>query len=440
MSDCHLRFILSATLLAAACAPTATPEPALEASAPAAPQTAAPDAVSMVAVEGEGAGYWPRWRGPSGQGIVSGAGYPDRWSATDNVVWRTPIEGRGNSSPIVWEDRIFLTAGRSGGRELYVLAYSRADGSLLWETDVAPGNAERVHEKNGPASATPTTDGERVYVSMGSRGLVALDLEGNILWHTEVGRIDNYHGPAGSPLLHGDRLFIYQDQQPAGFVAAYDTATGDEVWRTAREATVGWGTPVLIRAGGREELVVSSSRTVNSYDPATGAELWRCEGNNFEVIPTPVVEAGLVFCTSGRAGPTLAIRPGGSGNVTDSHVAWTTARGSPFVPSPLAIDGRLYTINDMASIVTAFRAATGEVLWQGRLGRAVREGFSASPIYVDGKVFFTNDDGTTFVLRAGDEFDLLHTNDIGARTLASPALVDGYWYMRTEDALIAVGN
>lgn len=440
MSDCHLRFILSATLLAAACAPAATPEPALEASAPAAPQTAAPDAVSMVAVEGEGAGYWPRWRGPSGQGIVSGAGYPDRWSATDNVVWRTPIEGRGNSSPIVWEDRIFLTAGRSGGRELYVLAFSRADGSLLWETDVAPGNAERVHEKNGPASATPTTDGERVYVSMGSRGLVALDLEGNILWHTEVGRIDNYHGPAGSPLLHGDRLFIYQDQQPAGFVAAYDTATGDEVWRTAREATVGWGTPVLIRAGGREELVVSSSRTVNSYDPATGAELWRCEGNNFEVIPTPVVEAGLVFCTSGRAGPTLAIRPGGSGNVTDSHVAWTTARGSPFVPSPLAIDGRLYTINDMASIVTAFRAATGEVLWQGRLGRAVREGFSASPIYVDGKVFFTNDDGTTFVLRAGDEFDLLHTNDIGARTLASPALVDGYWYMRTEDALIAVGN
>ncbi len=440
MSNRHLRFILSATLLTAACAPAATPEPALEASAPSARQTAAPDAVSMVALEGEGASYWPRWRGPSGQGIASDTGYPDRWSATDNVVWRTPIEGRGNSSPIVWEDRIFLTAGRSSGRELYVLAYSRADGSLLWETDVAPGNPERVHQKNGPASATPTTDGERVYVSMGSRGLVALDLDGNILWHTEVGRIDNYHGPAGSPLLHGDRLFIYQDQQPAGFVAAYDTATGDEVWRTAREATVGWGTPVLIRAGGREELVVSSSRTVNSYDPATGAELWRCEGNNFEVIPTPVVEAGLVFCTSGRAGPTLAIRPGGSGNVTDTHVAWTTARGSPFVPSPLAIDGRLYTINDMASIVTAFRAATGEVLWQGRLGRAVREGFSASPIYVDGKVFFTNDDGTTFVLRAGDEFDLLHTNDIGARTLASPALVDGYWYMRTEDALIAVGN
>ena len=439
MPDCHPRFIIPVALLTAACAPATTPEPALEASVSTTRQAATPS-VSMVAVEGEGASYWPRWRGPSGQGIVTGAGYPDRWSATDNVVWRTAVEGRGNSSPIVWEDRIFLTAGRNRGRELYILAYDRSDGSLLWETDVAPGSPERVHQKNGPASATPATDGERVYVSLGSRGLVALDLDGNRIWHTEVGRIDNYHGPAGSPLLHGDRLFIYQDQQPAGFVAAYDTATGEQVWRTAREATVGWGTPVLIRAGDREELIVSSSRTVNAYDPDTGAELWRCEGNNFEVIPTPVVEAGLVFCTSGRAGPTLAIRPGGSGNVTDTHVAWTTARGSPFVPSPLAYDGRLYTINDMASIVTAFRAATGEVLWQGRLGRAVREGFSASPIYVDGKVFFTNDDGTTFVLRAGDEFDLLHTNDIGARTLATPALVDGYWYIRTENELLAIGD
>ena len=291
---------------------------------------------------------------------------------------------------------------------------------MLWEASVAPGPRESGHQKNGPASATPATDGERVYVSLGSRGLVALDLDGNRLWHTEVGRIDNYHGPAGSPLLHDERLFIYQDQRRGGFVAAYDTATGAEVWRTAREAPVGWGTPVLIRAGDHDELVVSSSRTVNAYDPATGAELWRCEGNNFEVIPTPVVEAGLVFCTSGRAGPTLAIRPGGNGDVTNSHVAWTTARGSPFVPSPLAYDGRLYTINDMASVVTAFRATTGDVLWQGRLGRAAREGFSASPVYVDGKVFFTNDDGITFVLRAGDQFELL-TRTTSAR---------GRWHRR----------
>ena len=417
----------------------------LLAALPAAPagaqsEGAGASAVRMIAVEGEAARYWSRWRGPSGQGLVEGTGYPDRWSETENVVWRAEVPGSGNSSPIVWGDRIFLTTGRTGGRQLSILAYRRSDGALLWETDVAPGGREYVHPKNGPAAATPVTDGERVYASFGSRGLVAVDFDGNRLWHTEVGQIDNYHGPAGSPLLYRDRIILYQDQQPHGFVAAYDTATGAEVWRTEREATVGWGTPAAIRVGDHDELVVSSSRSVNAYDPATGEELWRCRGNNFEVIPTPVVEAGLVFCTSGRAGPTLAIRPGGRGDVTDTHVAWTTPRGSPFVPSPLAHDGYLYTINDMASIVTGFRAATGEVLWQGRLGRAVREGFSASPVLVDGKVFFTNDDGITFVLRAGPEFDLLHTNDIGARTLASPALVDGYWSIRTVDELIAIGS
>ena len=185
---------------------------------------------------------------------------------------------------------------------------------------------------------------------------------------------------------------------------------------------------------------MSSQRRVIAYDPATGSELWRCGGNLFEVIPTPAVGHGLVFCASGRAGPTLAIRPGGHGDVTDTHVEWRTTRGSPFVPSPLVYGDYLYTVNDMASVVTCFRAATGEVMWQQRLGRAQREGFSASPIAVDGKVFFTNDAGQTFVLKAGPEFELLHINEIGTRTLASPALVDGRWYLRTEDELIAVGD
>ena len=412
----------------------------LWAAAPSDSQTQPPAAVHMIAVEGEGAGYWPRWRGPSGQGLVRDPGYPDRWSATDNVVWRAPVPGSGNSSPIVWDDHIFLTTGRDGGNRLSVLAYRRSDGALRWETEVAPGPPERVHGKNGPASATPVTDGERVYASLGGRGLVALDFEGRLLWHTEIGRVANYHGPAGSPLLYRGRLILYQDQRGGGFVAAYDAATGAQLWRTARDASVGWGTPVAIRVADRDEIVVSSQHTVRAYDPDNGRELWSCDGNRFEVIPTPVVAAGLVFCTSGRAGPTLAIRPGGRGDVTRTHVAWSTPRGSPFVPSPIAYGGYLYTVNDMASIVTCFDAATGAVQWQQRLGRAMREGFSASPVAVDGKLFFTNDDGITFVVRAGPEFELLHTNDIGARTLASPALVDGRWYIRTEDELIAIGR
>ncbi len=399
-----------------------------------------PDSVHMIAVEGEGARYWPRWRGPSGQGVVEGASYPDHWSETTNVVWRTAVPGSGNSSPIVWGDRIFLTTGRTGGRRLSVLSFRRSDGELLWETEVAPGGRAHAHQKNGPAPATPTTDGERVYASFGSRGLVAVDFDGALVWQTELGSIDNYHGPAGSPLLYKDRVIIYQDQRGGGFVAAYDTRTGAQVWRTARGASVGWGTPVAIRVGDHDELIVSSQRTVNAYDPASGDELWSCDGNLFEVIPTPAVGAGLVFCASGRAGPTLAIRPGGRGDVTDTHVAWQTSRGSPFVPSPLVYGDYLYTVNDMASIVTCFEAATGRVMWQQRLGRAQRESFSASPIAVDGKVFFTNDEGQTFVLRAGPAFELMHTNDIGARTLASPALVDGYWYIRTADELLAIGE
>ena len=410
----------------------------LFAAAPGGSQDRAP-AVRMIAVEGEGAHFWSRWRGPSGQGLVDGSGYTDRWSATENVIWRSTVPGSGNSSPIVWADRIFLTTGRDGGSRLFMLAYRRSDGSLLWETEVAPGPPERVHRKNGPASATPVTDGERVYASLGGRGLVALDLDGRVLWHTEIGSVGNYHGPAGSPLLYRDRLIIYQDQDGGAFVAAYDTATGAEVWRTPRDASVGWGTPVAIRVVDHDELIVSSQRTVTAYNPDTGRERWRCGGNRFEVIPTPVVAAGLVFCTSGRAGPTLAIRPGGRGDVTGTHVAWSTPRGSPFVPSPIVVGDYLYTINDMSSVVTCFEAATGEVMWQERLGRRLREGFSASPVAVDGKVFFTNDNGTTFVVRAGPEFELLHTNDIGARTLASPALTGGRWYIRTEVELLAIG-
>jgi len=179
---------------------------------------------------------------------------------------------------------------------------------------------------------------------------------------------------------------------------------------------------------------------VQAYDPERGRELWRCDGNTYEVIPTPVVGYGMIFCSSGRAGPTLAIRPGGSGDVTRTHLAWESPRGSPFVPSPILYGEQLYMVNDMASIATSLHAMTGKTMWQGRLGVARSEGFSASPVAVDGKIFFTNDEGETFVLRAGPTFDLLHVNRIGERTLASPALVDGRWYIRTDRNLYAVGR
>ena len=399
-----------------------------------------PESVRLIPAEGDGHKYWPRWRGPSGQGIVPGSGYPDTWSETENVLWKTEVPGRGVSSPIVWDNQIFLTTSRDQGRRISILSYRKSDGQLLWETFVPPGKPERIYRKNTHASATPSTDGERIYASFGSQGVVAMDFQGNMVWHSEVGDITNYHGSAGSPFLYKDRIFIYQDQRRNAFVAAFDKLTGQEIWRTKRTARVGWGTPIVIQTRTHNELIVSGQGRVQAYDPESGVELWSCKGNLTEVIPTPVVGHGLVFCVSGRAGPTLAIRPGGNGDVTSTHLEWTTSKGSSFVPSALIYGEFLYMINDITSVATCYRASTGELMWQGRLGRTRREGFSASPIGVDGKVFFTNDFGETFVLQAGIEFKLLHVNRLNAQTLASPALLDQKWYFRTDRHLLSIGQ
>src|SRR5712692_924729 len=396
--------------------------------------------VRMIEASGEARKYWPQWRGPSGQGLVEGKGYPDTWSDTENVRWKVKVPGRGHSSPTVWKGRIFLTTAYDGARRV-VLCFNRDDGKLLWEAAAPePQSVERVYRKNSHATATPVTDGERVYALFGNAGLLAVDFSGKQAWHYSFGATSNYHGPGGSPLLYKDRVIFYQDQRSDSFVAALDAKTGNVLWKTPRQEKVGWGTPIAIRAGDHDEIVVSGQYAVRAYNPDTGKELWTARGSTMEVTPTPAVAHGLVFCPSGRAGPTLAIRPGGSGDVTETHIAWQTPRGSPFIPSPLAYGDYLYLVNDMTSIATCLEANTGKPVWQGRLGEAMREGFSASPLVVDGKIFFTNDEGETFVIAAGREFNLLRVNRLNEQTLATPALVDGKWYFRTAAHLIAIGR
>ncbi len=410
---------------------------------------AAPEVpVSLVMPGGDALKYWPFWRGPSGQGLVASTGYPDTWSDTENVIWKVPVPGRGHSSPVVWGERLFLTTAAADGTSRSVLCFRRSDGKLLWERAVPEAPAEKLYPKNSYASSSATTDGKLVYAYFGNAGVVAVDFDGKLVWHTSLGTVTLYHGPGGSPFLYKDTLILYQEQRlmgrdtvtDPGFMVALDTKTGKERWRQTRAPRPGWGTPIVIRAGNRDELIVSSSRQIEAFDPATGTLLWFSTGNMAEVIPMPVVGHGLVYAVSGRAGPTFAVRPGGSGDVTATHVVWSTPKGSSFVPSPLLVGDYLYTVNDMAAIVTCHAAKTGEVIGQLRLGEAKKEGFSASPVAVDGKIFFTNDDGETFVLNPAPDFKLLHVNRLNEPTLASPALVDGRWYIRTAGHLLAIGR
>ncbi len=328
-------------------------------------------------------------------------------------------------------------------RRISLLCFQRSDGELLWEVFAPKATPESPHRKNGHASGTPTTDGVRVYAYLGNHGLMAVDLAGKVAWHRPFAEMPAFHGTAGSPLIYKDSVILYQDHEGGtSFVAAFDKTSGKVKWSTHRDETVGWGTPIVIRVGDRDELIVSSQKRVYAYDPDTrwqGAlDLWRKSIRSHPhpgCRPRPRV---LFFrtCRSDLGDPTRRQR---------RRDGYSRGLEEPQKLSfrPLTTPVRrhyLYMVNDMLSVATCYDAKSGDVMWQGRLGETQREGFSASPIGAQDKVFFTNDLGDTFVLKAGPEFELLHVNRLNQRTLASPALVDGHWFFRTESHLLKIGS
>lgn len=394
--------------------------------------------LSALAVGDGATANWPQFRGPTAQGIVVDARFPMEWSTTKNIAWKVSLPGSGNSSPVIWGDRLFVTAAAADGTGRWLLCYAIGDGRLLWQ-HTAPNSAaklETLYRKNTFASSTPVTDGERVVAFFGNCGIICCDFAGKELWHRDLGAFPTMHGPGTTPVIYRDRILFIQDQTVGDSVfVALDKNDGRILWRQNRPSGACWSTPLLVRAGERDELLYNGSHFVAAYDPDTGHEIWRCSGPSRESVPMPVIGGGLIYSTSGRNGPILAIRPGGEGDVTETHVVWSVPRGGPHVPTPCYVKGRLFMVNDVG-VATCLEAATGRLVWQKRLpGR-----FSMSVLSAGEKLLATNESGATYILNAADRFEQLAVNDLEETTLATPAILGGRIYFRTAENLICVGE
>jgi outer membrane protein assembly factor BamB len=390
---------------------------------------------------------WPEFRGPTGQGISTAAELPVEWSTTKNVIWSQNVPGSGWSSPVIGRGQLFLTtavAGRGGRSSLRALCFDVATGRIVWDTEVftpAEIAAQPIHGKNTEASPTPILDGERVYVHFGHHGTACLDHAGKIVWRNNRLGYESVHGNGGSPILVGDQLIFHGDGAESPFVVALDAGTGEARWKVPRprvsRQTFSFSTPLLIRLNGRAQVISPASGAVFGLDPANGREIWRVlYRDGYSVVPRPVFGAGLVFVSTGfMRAELLAIRPEGTGDVTDSHIAWRTTRGAPLTPSLLLVGDELYGVND-AGIATCWDARTGKVHWQERIDG----NYSASPMAGAGRIYFQNETGVGTVINAGREFAKLGVNSLEEPTLASYAAAENSLFIRTERNLYRIGQ
>jgi outer membrane protein assembly factor BamB len=418
------------------------------------------------------ASRWPQWRGADGSGVSSATSYVEEWSPDRNIAWKTEVPGRGHSSPIVWDDRVFLTTSVEGDpapdnkapvhlgfdlkpgylhpdsvgadrrHALKVLAFDAKAGRLLWERTAYDGLMyDDRHRKNTYASPTMATDGTLVYAFFESAGLYAYDFNGKPVWHVSLGGIAKAGlGPGTSPVLYENLIILQCDQEmgTGSFVVALDRRTGREVWRTMRTTRRSWATPLLVRTPTRTELVASGAEMVVAYDPATGRELWRADGVQSHPIPSAVAGHGLVFMTAGsQAKRALAIKVGGNGDLTNSDsIVWRYAKGTAYVPSPILHGAFLYLMTDKG-LLTCLDARTGAVQYEG--GRPpVPATFTASLVAYGDRLLMTSEDGETFVVKAGPSHQILRTNSVGEPVYASPALAGGTIYIRGAQHLFAI--
>ena len=389
---------------------------------------------------------WPQFRGPSGQGIAAGA-LPTEWGPDKNIAWKQDIPGKGWSSPVICDGRVYLTSAvpvkdsPTKDLSLRALCLDAATGKMLWNEEAIRLAGSKVpghHDKNTNASPTPVIDGKHLFVHFGHLGTACLDLTGKVVWSNTTLRYAPVHGNGGSPILVDDVLVFSIDGLDKQAVVALEQATGKVRWQSDRQSKAfkkfSFGTPLLIEVQGQRQIVSAGSDVVAAYEPAMGKEIWRFRYTGYSIIARPAYGHGLVFLSTCYDQPKLlAIRADGKGDVTATHLAWSRNKGAPHAPSPLVDGDQLYVVSD-GGTVTCLDAKTGQAHWSERLAGA----FSASPLLADGKIYLQNEDGVGYVMKAAIKYELLARNDLKERTLASYAAANGAIFLRAAEHLYRI--
>jgi outer membrane protein assembly factor BamB len=373
---------------------------------------------------------WPQFRGPDGQGHSTATGLPLTWSETENVSWTCPIPGSGWSSPVITGDQIWITSAMEKGRSFHALCVDKTTGRVARDVEVfSRAEPITVHRTNSYASPTPIIEDDRIYVHFGPYGTACLSTAGEIIWTQQLPHVQGY-GPSSTPVLYQDLLIVPCHGTDVQYLAALEKNTGNQRWKLDHEGRCSESTPLIIQTGKGDQLICNVSERVVSVEPRTGQVIWTAQqGNNYAQIPRPLFGHGMVYLCGGYFDPVVqAIRPDGQGDVTNTHVAWSLRDSSvPLNPSPVLVGDELFMANDKG-IASCLDARTGKLHWRERLGG----GFYASPVSADGRIYFFDDAGTTTVIKPGTQFEVLATNKLDQKTMASPAVAGRAIYLRTE--------
>ncbi|MFP6766600.1 MAG: PQQ-binding-like beta-propeller repeat protein [Planctomycetaceae bacterium] len=386
------------------------------------------------------AANWPSWRGAAGTGVSSEQNLPVRWSPTENVHWKTALPGEGNSTAITWNEHVFVTCPVDGGKIRRLICLDRSRGRIRWQHDVAYPQKETTHRDNPFCSGSPTTDGERVYASFGSAGVLACDFQGKLLWHRKLGKLTHVFGQATTPVIYKNTVIIHRGPGEPTHLVALDRRTGKTVWDTPEFSKNNnlygsWSTPVIHKVGGRDELIVTMPREIKGYDPDTGKELWKCGGLGTEIYTMPTIGNGLAVGISGHKGPAMAMRLGGRGDLTESNRLWLTPQNQQRVGSGVIVNDHLF-VSNATGIAQCIKARTGEVVWAKRLGGTLW----GTMLAADKKLYVTNKEGDVFVIAASTQFKLLSRNRMGEHMKAAVAPSDGQLFVRTYKNLYCIGT